>query len=106
MVGYRFGKVLPYYAHAKLDGKGSNVVVPATLARIPALNTTVKGLLAGSSQSSDLVGVRWDFASSAALKVQVDRVKPGARNGFLIDVAPAGVGKKVTVVAAGVDFVF
>jgi hypothetical protein len=106
MVGYRFGKVLPYYAHGKLDGKGSNIAVPTTLARIPALNATVKGLLAPSSQSSDLAGVRWDFAQSAALKVQVDRVKPGARNGFLIDVTPAGVGKKVTVVAAGVDFVF
>ncbi|MUI12536.1 hypothetical protein GJV26_08640 [Massilia dura] len=106
MVGYRFGKVLPYFAHAKLDGKGSNITVPATLARIPALNAGVKNLLAGASQSSDLVGVRWDFASSAALKVQVDRVKPGAKNGFLSDVTPAGVGKKVTVVAAGVDFVF
>jgi hypothetical protein len=50
--------------------------------------------------------VRWDFAQSAALKVQVDRVKPGAKNGFLSDVTAAGVGKKVTVVAAGVDFVF
>lgn len=106
MVGYRFGKVLPYFAHAKLDGKGSNVAVPVALARIPALNAGVKNLLAGSSQSSDLVGVRWDFASSAALKVQVDRVKPGAKNGFLSDVTAAGAGKSVTVVAAGVDFVF
>ena len=63
-------------------------------------------LPAASSQSSNLVGVRWDFAQSAALKVQVDRVSPGAKNGFLSDVTPAGVGKKVTVVAAGVDFVF
>ncbi|WP_338770903.1 hypothetical protein [Massilia sp. METH4] len=106
MVGYRFGKVLPYFAHAKYDGKGSNVSAPATLARIPTLNATVKNILAPSSQSSDLIGVRWDFAKSAALKVQVDRVKPGAKNGYLSDVTPAGVGKKVTVIAAGVDFVF
>ncbi|GGY50329.1 porin [Pseudoduganella albidiflava] len=106
MAGYRFGKVLPYYAHAKYDGKGSNVSVPAALARIPTLNAGVKNLLAPGSQSSDLIGVRWDFAQSAALKVQVDRIKPGAKNGFLSDVTPAGVGKKVTVIAAGVDFVF
>jgi len=106
MAGYRFGKILPYYAHAKYDGKGSVIQTPAALARIPALNAGVKNLLAGGSQSSDLVGVRWDFAKSAALKVQVDRVKPGAKNGYLIDVTPAGVGKNVTVVAAGVDFVF
>jgi hypothetical protein len=106
MVGYRFGKVLPYFSHAKYDGKGSTVAVPAALARIPTLNAGVKNLLAPGSQSSNTVGVRWDFASSAALKVQVDRVKPGAKNGFLSDVTPAGVGKKVTVVAAGVDFVF
>ncbi|QGZ41308.1 hypothetical protein IP92_00234 [Pseudoduganella flava] len=106
MAGYRFGKVLPYYAHAKYDGKGSTLTVPAALAAVPTLNATVKGMLAPSDQSSDILGVRWDFAKSAALKVQVDRVKPGAKNGFLSDVTPAGVGKNVTVVAAGVDFVF
>ena len=106
MAGYRFGKILPYYAHADYDGKGGAVTVPAALARIPALNAGVKNLLAGSSQKSDIVGVRWDFAKSAALKVQVDRVKPGAKNGFLNDVTAAGNGKNVTVVAAGVDFVF
>lgn len=106
MAGYRFGKVLPYYAHAKYDGKGANIEAPAALARIPALNAVVQGMRQGDSQTSDTIGVRWDFAKSAALKVQVDRVKPGVKGGYLIDVTPAGVGKKVTVVAAGVDFVF
>jgi len=106
MVGYRFGKVLPYYSHAKYEGKGSVIEAPAALARIPALNAGVKGLLAGGEQSSDTVGVRWDFAKSAALKVQVDRVNGGSTNGFLRDVTAAGRGKGVTVVAAGVDFVF
>ncbi len=104
MAGYRFGKVLPYYAHAKYDGKGSVIQAPAALARIPALIAGVRGLLAGGDQSSDIVGVRWDFAKSAALKVQVDRVKSGSDNGFLRNVKVAGKG--VTVVAAGVDFVF
>ncbi|WEF30910.1 porin [Pseudoduganella chitinolytica] len=103
MAGYRFGKVLPYYAHAKWHGKGSNVETPAALSRIPALNAAVQGLLAGGEQSSDIVGVRWDFAKSAALKVQIDRVKSGANNGFLRNVKS---DNGVTVVAAGVDFVF
>ncbi|GGY81726.1 porin [Pseudoduganella plicata] len=106
MAGYRFGKILPYYAHAKYQGKGSNITPPAALARIPALNAAVTGLMAGGSQSSDTVGVRWDFAKSAALKVQVDRVKDGSTNGFLRPLTAAGRGKGVTVVAAGVDFVF
>ncbi|GAB2867529.1 hypothetical protein GCM10027277_40730 [Pseudoduganella ginsengisoli] len=109
MGGYRFGKVLPYYAHAASEGAGSKVTVPATLGRVPALaalNAGVNNLLTAAEQSSDLVGVRWDFAKSVALKVQVDRVKPKVKSGALT--VPAGYTQKdsVTVVAAGVDFVF
>lgn len=106
MVGYRIGKVLPYYAHSSLKGAGSSVTTPAALARIPALNTAVTGLLASSEQTSDIIGVRWDFAKSVALKVQVDRVKPKAKSGLLINVPSTGYSKDVTVVAAGLDFVF
>jgi hypothetical protein len=106
MVGYRIGKVLPYYAHASAKGAGSSVTTPAALAREPALNTAVTGLLASAEQTSDIVGVRWDFAKSVALKVQVDRVKPKAKSGLLINVPAAGYNKDVTVVAAGLDFVF
>ncbi|MTV37303.1 porin [Duganella radicis] len=106
MLGYRFGKVLPYYAHASAKGAGSSVTAPAALARIPALNAGVANLLAAPEQSTDIVGVRWDFAKSLALKVQVDRVKPGAKSGQLINVPAAGYNKDVTVVAAGLDFVF
>ncbi|MYM65844.1 porin [Pseudoduganella sp. FT55W] len=106
MLGYRFGKVLPYYAHASAKGAGSSVTVPAALAKIPALNAGVTGLLASAEQTSDIVGVRWDFAKQLALKVQVDRVKPGAKSGLLINVPAAGYNKNVTVVAAGLDFVF
>ncbi|MYN28229.1 porin [Duganella levis] len=106
MVGYRVGKVLPYYAHASAKGAGSSVTTPAALARVPALNTAVTGLLTSAEQTSDIVGVRWDFAKSVALKVQVDRVKPKAKSGLLINVPAAGYNKDVTVVAAGLDFVF
>jgi hypothetical protein len=106
MLGYRVGKVLPYYAHGSAKGAGSSVSTPAALARIPALNTAVVGLLTSAEQTSDIVGVRWDFAKSLALKVQVDRVKPGTKSGLLINVPAAGYSKDVTVVAAGLDFVF
>ncbi|QBE66769.1 porin [Pseudoduganella lutea] len=105
MAGYRFGKVLPYYAHGSFKSKPS-VDIPAGLANIPALYGAMSGILAPTGQKSDTIGVRWDFAKSAALKVQVDRIKPGVKNALLSDVTPAGVGKNVTVVAAGVDFVF
>ena len=105
MAGYRFGKVLPYYAHGSFKSKPS-VDVPNGLAGIPALHGAISGVLAPTGQSSDTLGVRWDFARSAALKVQVDRIKPGVKNALLQDVTAAGTGKNVTVIAAGVDFVF
>lgn len=106
MGGYRFGKVMPYYAHAASKGAGSTVNVPASLAKVPPLNAAVTNLLTAAEQSSDLVGVRWDFAKSIALKVQVDRVKPKVKSGALIFAPAAGQKDSVTVVAAGVDFVF
>jgi hypothetical protein len=106
MAGYRFGKVLPYYAHAASEGAGSTVTVPAALTRVPPLNAAVTNLLTAAEQSSDLIGVRWDFAKSLALKVQVDRVKPKVKSGALIFPPATGQKDSVTVVAAGVDFVF
>lgn len=106
LAGYRFGKVLPYYAHAASEGAGTKVTVPAALTRVPPLNAAVTNLLTAAEQSSDLVGVRWDFAKSIALKVQVDRVKPKVKSGALIFAPAAGQKDSVTVVAAGVDFVF
>jgi hypothetical protein len=106
MAGYRVGKVLPYYAHASLKGAGSSVTAPASLAKIPALSAAVTGLLQSSEQTSDLIGVRWDFAKSLALKVQVDRIKPKAKSGSLIYAPAAGITSDVTVVGVALDFVF
>ncbi|MBB3119273.1 porin [Pseudoduganella violacea] len=105
MGGYRIGKVLPYFAHAQYKDAGSSVNVPAALAAVPPLNATVRGLLLSPEQSSNLVGVRWDFAKSMALKVQVDRVKPKTKGGSLI-FTPTSFKDSVTVVGAAVDFVF
>jgi hypothetical protein len=78
MGGYRFGKFLPFYNHAdrSLD----------------------------INQSTDSIGLRWDAFRSAAIKFQVDRVKPEG-NGLFLNVQPGFKGP-VTVGAVAVDFVF
>ncbi|MCU6499673.1 porin [Rugamonas sp. A1-17] len=105
MVGYRVGKVLPYYAHAAERDAGASVTPPASLPKNNPLGAAVYGLLPSPEQTSDLIGVRWDFAKSVALKVQADRVKPKTKSGSLIFVKP-GFSGNVTVVAAALDFVF
>ena len=106
MAGYRIRSVLPYYSHADFKGAGSSVTLPANFPAAGALSTAVRGVLAASAQSSDTLGVRWDFAPSVALKVQADRVRPKAKTGALIFGPAAGLSDTVTVVGATLDFVF
>ena len=49
--------------------------------------------------------MRWDFASSVALKAQIDRVKPKNGNGLFVNAKPGFTGP-VTVGAVALDFVF
>jgi hypothetical protein len=119
MGGYRFGKVLPYFIHGKvaIDGFPANVVPSACPAGYPAACTpTLAALRAGAArlpytgigqgeQSTTSIGVRWDFYRSLALKAQVDRVKPAAGSGLLLNPS-AGFNRDVTVGAVAIDFVF
>ena len=66
-----------------------------------AVNSVAKAGL----QSTNAVGVRWDFYKSAALKVQVDRIKPKDGPGAFLNAKPGFAGA-VNVYAAGIDFVF
>jgi len=118
MGGYRIGKFLPYYTRSelKVDSTISNTVPTTCPAGYPAACTpTVQQLRAGVSriavsgvgqgeQTTDTIGVRWDFHQSAALKVQIDRIKPTG-NGLFINVQP-GFSGPVTVGAVALDFVF
>jgi hypothetical protein len=106
MAGYRIGKFLPYYAHASYKGKGSSVTLPATFPAAGALSTAVRGLLLAAEQDSNQVGVRWNFASAAALKLQIDRVQPKVKTGALIFGPAAGLKDTVTVFGATLDYVF
>ncbi len=119
MAGYRFGKVLPFYIHSelKIDGYPANTVPASCPAGYPAACTpTMAALRAGVStlknsgigqgeQTTDSIGVRWDFYRSMALKAQIDRVRP--QNGTGLFLAPqAGFKGPVTVGAVALDFVF
>ncbi len=111
--GYRMGKFLPYYTHAnvKVDRVVTNTIptscaIPGCLPVLNALSAGVAALTARTDQTSDTLGLRWDFASSAALKVQVDRVRPkSGTNGLFVNAKPGFKGP-VTVGAVAVDFVF
>lgn len=118
MAGYRIGKFLPYASHASLksDRSVTNTVPAACPAGYPAACTpTMQALSAGvtrvsstgtqGQQSTDTIGVRWDFYRSAALKVQIDRVSPQHGQGLFVMPAASFSGP-VTVGAVAVDFVF
>ncbi|MEH6435218.1 hypothetical protein [Massilia sp. DD77] len=119
MGGYRIGKFLPYYTHStlKIDSAIVNTVPAACPAGYPAACTpTMQALGAGvrrlpnvgvgqGEQTTDSIGIRWDFASSVALKAQIDRVKPKNGTGLFVNPQP-GFSGPVTVGAVALDFVF
>ncbi len=111
--GYRFGKFLPYYTHSRtrVTDRVANTIpttcaAPGCLPALRGLSAGVNGITAINNQSTNTLGVRWDFARSAALKVQIDRVRPmDGGTGLLLNVQP-GFSGAVTVGAVAVDFVF
>ncbi|MBI3284414.1 MAG: porin [Burkholderiales bacterium] len=107
MAGYRIGKFLPYYNHASVRQNS-----PRTVAGVPttgpfaALGIGANAIASTASiQTSNSLGVRWDFYKSAALKVQIDRFSPENGSGTFANAKPGFKGP-VTVFAAGIDFVF
>lgn len=111
MVGYRMGKFLPYFNHASVKQDSARTIANLPVAGIPGvpsagpLSLAAIGATRTGIQSSNSIGVRWDFDKSAALKVQIDRFSPKDGAGTFINAKPTFTGP-VTVVAAGIDFVF
>lgn len=119
MAGYRIGKFLPYASHAslKIDGTVQNTVPGSCPAGYPAACTPTMRQLSGAvarlpysglgqgEQSTNTIGVRWDFYRSVALKAQIDRVKPKVASGLFVNAQPGFTGP-VTVGAVALDFVF
>lgn len=108
MVGYRIGKFTPYFNHASVTQDS-----PRTVAGLPTSGPLL-GLALGANsvaasaalQTSNSVGLRWDFYKSAAFKMQLDRFSPKTgSSGTFVNAKPGFTGP-VTVFAAGIDFVF
>lgn len=106
MFGYRFGKITPYYYYGniKQDDPRTYAGLP-TSGPLAGLTAAVNGVAKSALQSTNAVGVRWDFHKSAALKVQVDHVKPRDGAGAFVNAKPGFTGP-VNVYAVGIDFVF
>lgn len=63
-------------------------------------------MVAGNSQHTASLGVRWDVYNNVAIKVQADHVLPSSHGGTFTDVAPGYDGHAVNVYSAVVDFLF
>ena len=115
--GYRIGKFTPYLVYAKAKAN-SNTSDPAlTLSALPPpLAGAAAGLNAGLNailesipvQKTLSVGLRWDLAKNAALKMQLDHSRVGADSrGTLVNIQPGfQPGGRFTVFSATLDFVF
>jgi hypothetical protein len=106
MLGYRFGKFTPYYyyGNVKQDSARAYAGLPSSGPLAP-LSAGVNVAMKAGLQSTHAAGLRWDFHKSAALKVQVDHIKPRDGAGPFLNVKP-GFSGSVNVYAAGIDFVF
>jgi predicted porin len=115
--GYRYGKFTPYltYARIRADTATSDPGLP--LAGLPPqaaatamfLNATLNTQLnLIPVQRTISVGLRWDFAKSAALKLQYDHLELGANShGTFGNIQPEfQPGGTVQIYSAAVDFVF
>ncbi|MES2296674.1 MAG: hypothetical protein V4582_06500 [Pseudomonadota bacterium] len=106
MLGYQLGPFTPYYTYSTVAQNS-----PRGFAELPTSGAQA-GLVALANavtktgqQSTNTIGLRWDFNKSAALKLQLDRIMPRDGAGSFIKAAPGFKGP-VTVYAAGIDFLF
>ena len=114
--GYRVANFTPYATYSSSDAKMidepgiSTAGLPGGLAAgARAINAGVDATLVAfaSAQHSVSVGVRWDFMSSAALKVQYDRLSlDEGTAGHLTNAQPGFQPGNVDLVSIAVDFVF
>jgi hypothetical protein len=98
--GYRVNKFTPYLVHSQSTaGSFTTGSTPSSF----------QLQLANRSQSSDSLGIRWDFMKNFAFKIQYDRVSLGEHsNGFLGNVPPGQTlhGSTFYLFSSVVDFVF
>lgn len=108
-VGYRFGQWTPFLAFAR--SRDRNPIEGTGLPDLPMfapLNFAVLQVQANSrsTQHTTSVGVRYDLSSRFDFKLQLDRISLRDSSLMLDRRAPPGGPLDMTVIAAGVDFVF
>ncbi len=114
--GYRFGKFTPFltYAQAKADnlsdpGLTLSTVPPSLAGTAAGLNATLNSLLGTKPvQTTFSIGVRWDFRSNTALKLQYDHTRIGTgSSGVLSNLQPGyQSGGGFNLFSATIEFVF
>lgn len=106
MVAYRAGQFTPYFQHAAVTQGSARAFAELPLTGpYAALSAGANGAIRAGLQTSNAIGLRWDFHKSAALKLQMDRIAPRDGAGLFVNAAP-GFHGPVRVYAAAVDFVF
>lgn len=105
LAGYRVDKFTPYAIYAKRETSGAQTsnVIPKVGPLLP-LALGVNALMTGQEQNSTSLGLRWDAASSVAVKFQYDHVDPKG-NGLFIN-PKAGFDGPVNVFGVALDVVF
>jgi len=116
-LGYRFSSVTPYLTIAEVNGDTpqepgvTTSGMPAPLAAgTDALNSGLNQFLSQAShaQKSITLGIRWDFISNAALKLQYQHIELDEKSaGRLANVqSDFEPGNRVNTFSAVIDFVF
>lgn len=110
--GYHFHKLTPYLTYAQTRrSHGSIPTLSAASGPVfvtEPLNNLLIGIVRPIRQSTVTVGTRWDFAESAAFKVQLDHIMTEENSSSLLyNVQPDfDLGDSVNILSFSVDFVF
>jgi hypothetical protein len=109
--GYRFGNVMPHITYSKVttDSPTSYASAFPPVPELAPLADGVAGLLSDQNpaQNTIAIGVRWQFARNADVKLQWDHVSlPAGAIGNFQNAQPGFLGSTVNVYSAAVDFVF
>lgn len=115
--GLRFGAFTPYASFARRSAKRADepgidtrFLPPPLAAQAAALNAGLQQALIqlSAAQRTTSAGVRWDFHSSAALKLQFDRIRRDNDSiGTFVNVQPEfQLGGSSNVISLSLDWVF
>lgn len=109
---YRWGRFTPFISASGLSTSSNNEAVLTGVGPAAPLAAAVNGIYLSHlvDRTTFSVGLRWDFASNVALKIQADMVKhdhPTApMGGSFPNLSPAAYDGKVNLYTAALDFIF